>query len=448
MALARVLGLWETTLMGIGVIVGAGIYVLVGLAGQQAGGLLWLSFVIAGIIALFTAFSYAELSSMFPKASSSFFYSKKAFNSNLLSFLLGWSVIAATVIAAATVSLGFGHYLNSMGWVDDPLIGSLILLVILLAITIHGIRDSARANAIGSIAEVAGLILVISLGLVVTAPKFSFDAPFGFGGIISASVFAFFAYLGFEVLATSAEEVKNVRRTLPKAILLATGVCIILYILVAIAFTSLLTYPEIVASVAGKEGALAVAASKAGGEVMLRILGVIALFSTANTVLMNMLGGSRMLYGMARQKAMPACFGFTCRFRTPHLALMAVATIAGLFAVMRDLSLVAEATVMSAFVIFIIDNLALLQLRRKYPGLKRAFRIPGSVRGMPVVTVVAIAASAGILAYELVTKPIFVPIMLAVFGAGLLAYFILERPLLHHKIHAPRHKKKFRLLLR
>ena len=221
----------------------------------------------------------------------------------------------------------------------------------------------------------------------------------------------------------------------------------VLYVLVAIAFTSLMTYPEIVASVSGKEGALAVAASKAGGEIMLRILGVIALFSTANTVLMNMLGGSRMLYGMSKQKAMPACFGFTCRFKTPHLALIAIATLAGLFAVMRDLSLVAEATVMSAFVVFIIDNLALLQLRRKYPKLKRGFRIPGSIRGMPVVTVIAIAASAGILLFELVTKPIFIPIMLAVFGAGFLAYFILERPLMHHKIHAPRHKK-IRLHLR
>ncbi len=409
-------------MLGIGVIVGAGIYTLVGVAGVEAGNALWLAFAIAGVIAFLTALGYAELSSMFPKSGASYHYAKNAFASQKTGFLLGWVIIASYITASATVALGFGQYLHAMFPAITQVAAALILLAVVGAINVLGVKQASGVNLFCSFLEVAGLLAVIALALLFAFPNAGFQTPKGIDGFVTASMLAFFAFLGFEVLATSAEEVKNVRKTLPKAILLAITATTILYIAVSIAFTSLMPYREIVSVVQQGAGALAVAAGKAGGELSLSALAIIALFSTSNTVLVSIFGTSRMLYGMAKDAVLPKFLSNLNTHKTPANAVYFATITSMLLALLGDIKLVAEATVIGMFLVFLVDNAAVIALRLKQPNAERGFRIPLSVKNVPLPTLAAIASILAILVKVSIQNPVLAVIEFCIVIAGLLMY--------------------------
>ncbi len=421
-ALKRELGLLETSMLGIGVIVGAGIYALVGVAGVEAGNALWLAFAIAGVIAFLTALSYAELSSMFPKSGASYYYAKNAFASQKTGFLLGWLIIASYITASATVALGFGQYLHALFPVITQVAAALILLAVVGAINVLGVKQASGVNLFCGFLEVAGLLAVIVLALLFAFPNAGFQTPKGIDGLVTASMLAFFAFLGFEVLATSAEEVKNVKKTLPKAILLAITATTILYVTVSIAFTSLMPYREIVSVVQQGAGALAVAAGKAGGALSLSVLAIIALFSTSNTVLISVFGTSRMLYGMAKDAVLPKFLSNLNTHKTPANAVYSATVMSMLLALLGDIKLVAEATVIGMFLVFLVDNAAVIALRLKQPNAERGFRIPLSVKNVPLPTLAAIASILAILVKASIQNPVLGVIAFCIVIAGLLAY--------------------------
>jgi basic amino acid/polyamine antiporter, APA family len=192
--LKRSLGLLETTFYGVGVIVGAGIYALIGKAAGLAGNMVWAAFGIGALIAAFTGLSYAELSSMFPKAGGEYVYLEHAF-SRRLAFLVGWLIVFGGVVTAATVALGFSGYFSAI--FHTPLIPiALVLIVLLSLLNFWGMRESAIANIIATIVELAGLALIIFFGLKYFGSVDYLTLPsFGFTGILSATALIFFAYL-------------------------------------------------------------------------------------------------------------------------------------------------------------------------------------------------------------------------------------------------------------
>jgi len=259
--LKREIGLFEITSWGVGIILGAGVYVLVGEASGIAGNSVWLSFLIGAMVAVLTGLSYAELSSMFPKEAAEYVYVKTACGCKILSFVIGWLVIVTGTISVSTVALGFAGYFQSL-FGFPRVLPAVILIILLSYINFSGIKESTRMNILFTFVEMAGLVFIISIGAGSLGKVDLLEAPNGIAGILSAAALIFFAYLGFEDIVNIAEETKNPEKTIPKALVLSIIITTCLYILVASAVVSLADW-EILG---GASAPLAFAASQALGE--------------------------------------------------------------------------------------------------------------------------------------------------------------------------------------
>ncbi|MHA2474732.1 MAG: APC family permease, partial [Promethearchaeota archaeon] len=304
--LKRRISLFALTIYGVGNVLGAGIYALIGEVVGITGNLSWLAFILASITGALTGLSYAELSAMFPKSAAEFVYTEKAFKIRLLSFLLGWIIIFSGILSAATVALGFAGYLaNLIGFSPYFLvvIFAVILVVIVSLINFVGIRASTWTNIVFTLIEASGLILIIIIGMPSLGTVNYFVIPVGgsYGAIFSAIALIFFAYIGFEDIANVAEEVKRPARNLPRAIIYSIIITTVLYCLTALSVVSILPYSVIASSSAPLSDVASAVLGPIGGIIM----SFIALFATANTVLIMMIVTSRMMYGMARDKALP-----------------------------------------------------------------------------------------------------------------------------------------------
>jgi len=368
--LKRSLGLLEVTFYGVGVIVGAGIYALIGKAAGLAGNMVWAAFGIGALIAAFTGLSYAELSSMFPKAGGEYVYLKHAF-SRRLAFLIGWLIVFGGVVTAAAVALGFSGYFSAI--FHTPLIPIALALIVLLSlINFWGIRESAIANMIATIVELAGLALVIVFGLKYFGSVDYLALPsFGFTGVMSATALIFFAYLGFEDIVRLSEETKNPKRTIPMALVLSIIISTILYISVAIAAVSVVGWEKLAAS----DAPLALVAQSAFGAKAFFVLAVIALFATLNTVLVTLVATSRMLYGMADEHGLPKIFcSVHDRLCTPWFSIIVTGGAALVFTLIGKIEIVASLVDFALFVTFALVNAALIWLRHKLPKMQRPFK--------------------------------------------------------------------------
>jgi len=408
--LKRELGLIEVTLSGIGIILGAGIYALIGKAAGLAGNSVWLSFAIASLIAIFTGLSYAELSSMFPKASAEHEYVMNAFNKKL-AFIIGWLIILSGVIGAATVALGFGGYFNAFFKV--PVIPSAIVLIVALSLLLfYGIKETARFVIIATLIETAGLIIVIFIGFPYLGKVDYFEISHGWTGVFQASALVFFAYTGFESIVKLSEETKSPEKTIPKGLILAIVVSIFLYVTVAISAVSVMGWERLSTS----EAPFADLAFFAFGSDAFILLTAIALFATANTVLMMMLGSSRIIYGMADSGTLPAILSRVHRSRrTPWTAILVTMAVSILFIFSGDIAFVANVDNFTLFVTFFIINAALILLRYKEPGMNRPFRVPLNAGRFPVLPFLGILSCVFMLA-QLEGKVILIGIMLVVLG--------------------------------
>jgi len=379
-SLKRELGLFEVTLSGVGIILGAGIYVLIGQAAGLAGNALWLAFGLSAIIALLTGLSYAELSSMFPKAGAEYDYVANAFNTRL-AFVIGWMVFLSGVLAAATVALGFAGYFSAL--TSSPLILSAVALLILLTVLLgYGVKESARVAVVSTLLEVAGLIIIIAIGLPHLGSVNYLEMPQGFSGLFAASALIFFAYQGFESMVKFSEETKSPETIVPKALILAVVICIVFYILVALSVVSVMGWEQLSVS---KAPFADIVSGTLGPDAAI-LIAIIALFATANTVLMSMYASSRILYGMAGSYRLTAGFARVHPGRrTPMTAIVfcGILSIALLFA--GDIAFIANVTNFMLFVTFIVINAAVIFLRYSSPESPRPFRIPFSVGRLPLI---------------------------------------------------------------
>jgi len=392
--LKRALGLWEATLTGVGVILGAGIYALIGEATGLAGNSTWLAFIIASIVAGLTGLSYAELSSMLPKAGAEYVYTKKAFG-DLTSFTVGWLLIVSAVVSSATVALGFGGYFTSV-FPEVPFLAAGIgMSIVFTLVAMWGIRESAWIAVLFTLIEAGGLVLIIAIGLPYLGSVDYLEAPLGFGGLFAASALVFFAYIGFEDVARLSEEVRNPGKNIPRALILALIISVVLYALTSVSVVSVMGWDALAAS---KAPLAEVAATALGSEAFL-LLSAIAIFSTSNTVLLMVIGGARVLYGMGEGGSLPSFFGGVWKSRkTPAVATACVGALVALFVLVGDIGKVANLTNFTLFLTFILVNAAVIKLRFKLPRAKRPFKLPLNIGRVPVLPLLGIITCVFLLA--------------------------------------------------
>jgi APA family basic amino acid/polyamine antiporter len=387
-SLRRVLGLVEVTAGGVGIIIGAGIYVLLGAATAEAGPLVWVAFLGAAMLSALTGLSYAELSSMFPSAAGEYEYTRHAMP-EWLAFVVGWTMIVGLIVAAATVSIGFARYVGY--FIDiDVRIAAVTLLVAVSIVAMAGIKQSARLTVVLSAVQVGGLVFVAAIGLPHVGDVDLFSGP-RLGGVLAAAALVFFAFIGFDEVITLAEETRDPTRTVPRALLLGLGLSTALYVIVAIAAVSVLgaevlaasprPLADVMAHVLGDRGATVVAA--------------IAVLTTTNTTLLALTAASRVMYGMANAGAMPEPFSVVHPSRrTPVRAIIAVTSIAAVFAGFGRFATIAAVTDFAVYVVFLAVNGTVIILRRTHPQMPRPFAVGGSIRRIPVVPVLGLGSVA------------------------------------------------------
>lgn len=416
--LKRELNLFLLTAYGVGIILGAGIYVLVGIAAGSAGNAIWLSFIIGSLLAMFSGLSYAELSSIYPKEAAEYYYIEKTIGNKMFAFLIGWSAIVAELFAAAAVALGFANYLASFVQLS-PVIIAILLICLIGTINFIGIKQSAIVNLIFTAAETLGLLIIIFLGFY-SGNVFRInylDYP-SLAGIFYAAALIFFAFIGFEDVVNVAEETKHASKIVPKALILSLLISTLIYVLVGIAAVSLVPYQQL----AKARAPLALAASKVFGSNAFSMLSLFALMSTFNTVLILNIVTSRMIWGMAADGSFPKILSsIHKKTRTPHYSifLTTLATLA--FILFEEIGLVAEVTNFFIFLVYASVNLCLIVSRIKSPRIVRPFKAPLNIGNHSLVPYFGLATSAILLVF---LKPDSIIIGLVALLAGFLYYKI------------------------
>lgn len=383
--LKRSLGLWELTFIGVGIIIGAGIYVLIGQAAGLAGNAVWLSFLLAALVSVFTGLSYAELSSLFPKAGAEYAYMKKTFDRRL-SWMVGWLIVLNGFIGAATVAIGFSNYFSAL--FDTPIILTALTMIIANTIILFfGVKESARIAILCTLIETAGLILIIAIGIPFLGSVDYMEAASGLEGIISAGTLIFFAFMGFETITRLSEETNNPQKNVPKAIIFSIAITTVIYILVAVSAISILGWETLSQS----DSPMATIASSVFGSNAFLALSLIALFSTANTVMVLMLTTSRLIYGIADFGTIPKIFRSISRKNSvPWVAVLGTAVPTMAFVLLGDIKTVANLSNFTIFVTFIMVNACVIRLRMKGYKCKGCFRVPYSIGKIPILPVFGI----------------------------------------------------------
>lgn len=288
--LRRELGLFEATVYGVGLILGAGIYAILGEAAGAAGGSVVISFVLAATIAALTGLSYAELSARFPKEEGDYLYVREAFADRRLAEVTALLRLLVGVISAAAVALAFGGYLAAFAAIS-VVPAALAIVGMMALVNFWGIAFSARLNVLFTVIEVIGLLLIIALGVGSFGRVQPLDMPAGGAGIVRGAFLIFFAYIGFGSIVNVSEETADASRTIPRAIVLAIAITTVLYVLVGAAAVALVSPAALGAS----DSPLALVARAGMGPGAAAVVAAIALFSTTNTVLILEVSTSRLL---------------------------------------------------------------------------------------------------------------------------------------------------------
>jgi APA family basic amino acid/polyamine antiporter len=382
----RVLGLPQVTASGVAIIIGAGIYVLLGPATQEAGSQVWMSFLLSSALCALTAFSYMELSSMFPKAGSEHEFARQAFP-RWVAATVGWSMAIALVVASATVALGFARYLQEFVQVDNRWAAIAVIALMSVVSTLGMERAVWVIVGLGFI-EVGGLVWVCIVGFPFIGDVDLVGQP-NLGGVFNGAALVFFAFIGFDEVITLAEETRDSHKTVPRALLLSLAISTVLYVGVAIVATSVLGVEALSNSTKPLADLILITNGRAAATAM----ALVALISTASTVLLALTSASRMLYGTARSGDLPTRFSVVYKRRVPLFSLVVSAVAAMLLVLLGDISLLASATDVIIYAMFIVVNLVVLILRQTKPELHRPFAVKGHVRGVPVLPILGLIAT-------------------------------------------------------
>src|ERR1700710_423934 len=421
--LRKRLGAIDLTVFGVGVVIGTGIFVLTGkAAGVQAGPAVALSFVFAGIACALAALCYAEFASTVPVAGSAYTFSYASLG-ELVAWIIGWDLILELALGASTVAVGWSTYFADVmkqagitipGWAygeGHNLVAAAIVLI-LTAVLCVGIKISSQVNFVFVVIKVAIVLFVIIAGLFfIKMSNYSPFIPppgspaasgaestssllqdiglspgaFGVSGIFTGAALVFFAYIGFDIVATAAEETKNPQRDMPIGIFASLGICTVLYVAVSLVVTGMVKYTDIKV-----DAPLAAAFRSVGHPGFATVISVGALVGLTSVMLILMLGQSRVFFAMSRDRLLPPVFAqVSPRFGTPLRTSILTGVVVALISTFVPLTELAELVNIGTLFAFILVAVGVVVLRRKRPDLHRAFRCPG----VPVVPVLAVLTS-------------------------------------------------------
>lgn len=396
--LKRSLGFWALLAYGVGDILGAGIYSLVGKVAGAADAASWLSFGVAMGVAALTALSYSELAGRYPRSGGAAVYCREAFQTEWPAFLVGWLVLCSGMVSMATVSRGFAGYLESfLPRLPYPLVAAGFLFL-LAAINFRGIRESSGANILCTLVELSGLFLVIfvCLGFVFQVGDLFITSgaevarPVPLPALFQGAALAFFALIGFEDMANVAEEAHRPERDLPRAMLAAVAIAGGLYMLIGYLAVRVVPPAELAASPAP----LLAVVRRAAPNVPPRLFSAVALFAVSNTALLNFVMGSRLLYGMAKEGLLPAALGSVhARRQTPHVAIGVIFLAVVALTLSGGITFLAGTTSSLILAVFILVHASLLVIKRRTGDGPAPFRVP------VFVPLLGIFTSIGLLTY-------------------------------------------------
>ena len=447
--LKRTLGAYNLVALGIGAIIGAGLFVRTAAAAAEAAGpSVTLSFIVAAVGCAFAGLCYAEFAAMIPIAGSAYTYSYATMG-ELVAWIIGWALIMEYALGAATVSIAWSEYLNKLlggaipfEWSHSPMEGgimnapALIILLLLTLVLIKGTQESATLNAIIVFIKVTIVLLFIALGWQFVKPEN--HVPYmipegmaghegffkhGYGGVLGGAAIVFFAFIGFDAVSTAAQEAKNPKKDMPIGILGSLAVCTVLYILFAHVLTGVANWTEF--KTAGKEASVAFAIQTymPGYEWLATLVTVAILAGFSSVILVMLLGQSRVFYSMANDGLIPKVFAeLHPRFRTPYKSNWILFLFVGLFAAFIPGSMAGDLTSFGTLLAFVLVSIGVLVMRRAEPDQPRPFRTPL----VPLVPILGAVICTGMI---VAIDPFTLKAAFAWMALGFVVYFLYSR---HH----------------
>ena len=431
-SLKKVLGATELTMLGVGAIIGTGIFVLTGVAAANySGPALIISFIISGLACAFAGLCYAEFAAMVPVAGSAYTYGYAALG-EIWAWIIGWDLILEYAVAIAAVAIGWSGYIVNLleaagihlpkalinapgvqgGVINLP---AVIIIGVITWLLILGVKESTRVNNIMVGVKLLVVLLFIIIGVMHIKPSNWVPfMPYGWKGVFQGASIIFFAYIGFDAVSTAAEEVKNPQKDLPRGIIGSLIICTILYIVVSAVLTGMVPYLNFKETSAP----VAFALQQIGINWGSALVSVGAVCGITSVLLVMMFGQTRVFFAMSRDGLLPKVFGEVHpKFQTPVKSTILVGIVTALMAGFTPIGVVAELTNIGTLAAFMIVSAAIIVLRKKRPDLKRSFKCPF----VPVVPGLAIIFC-GYLIYSLprITQYRFV----AWLALGLVVYFI------------------------
>ena len=394
--LKRSLGPLNLTALGIGSIIGTGIFVLTGTAASQnAGPGLVFSMIISAVGCAFSGLCYAEFAAMVPVAGSAYTYAY-ATAGELFAWIIGWDLILEYALSASTVAVGWSGYFVSLardvGIVLGPVgmsgapVGfnapAFVIVLLVSALLLVGIKESANANTVLVVIKIAVLVVFVVAGAAyvnranltpLVPPNTGTFGAFGWSGVLRGAGVMFFAYIGFDAVSTAAQEAKNPARDMPIGILGSLAICTVLYIAVAIVLLGIVPYQQL--DVADP---LAVGIDATGLRWLAPFVKIAALFGLFSTMLVQMLAQTRIFYSMSRDGLLPPIFGIVHpRFRTPHLSTILVGAVVAVVAGFTPITVLGQLVSIGTLLAFVLVSIGVIVLRRTSPEVPRPFRTPG-----------------------------------------------------------------------
>ncbi|NGM80918.1 amino acid permease [Paenibacillus sp. 7124] len=403
--LNKTLGALDLTALGVGAIIGTGIFVMTGVAAaEHAGPALVLSFVIAALACVLSALCYAEFASTLPVSGSAYAYSYVAFG-ELLAWILGWDLVLEYGVAAAAVGSGWSGYFQGLleGFgvhlptalsgaynADEGTFINLPAVVIILLISYlltRGVKETARFNEVMVVIKIAVVLLFIFTGIFYVKPEnWTPFMPFGFHGIMNGAATVFFAYIGFDALSTAAEEVKRPQRDLPIGIISSLAICTVLYIAVSLVLTGIVPYQSLNVS-----DPVSFALRFAGQDMIAGLISVGAITGITTVLLVMLFGLARLLFAISRDGLLPkALSSVNAKTHTPIRSTWMVGGVIAALTGFIPLDRLANLTSIGTLFAFFVVSLGVIVLRRTHPGLKRGFTVPW----VPVIPLLSAAACA------------------------------------------------------
>jgi len=414
-SLSKALGATSITAMGIGAIIGAGIFVLTGTAAAQfAGPSIILSFVLGGIACAFVGLCYSELAAMLPVCGSSYTYTYATLG-EIFAWIIGWDLILEYAFSNMSVSVGFAaHFVDLLDWLGIPLspkwlspaylpqglqdlagnyvyqpgwhfgfnIPAFLIVILLTVVLVRGIRESARTNNIMVLIKIVAILAFIGVGLHFIHPSYYHPfSPNGWAGVLAGGSIIFFTYIGFDSVSTASEECKDAQRTVPIGIIATLIVCTILYIGVSLVLTGIVPWQSVIGDAAPvvnglKRLTLSTHSSLLHWTRLIVLLG--AIIGMISSILVFQLGQARVWFAMSRDRLLPDIFSHVHpRFRTPAFATWVAGILVAIPSGLFDVGTLAELSNIGTLFAFVLVSIGVIVLRRRQPERHRGFRVPG-----------------------------------------------------------------------